>query len=153
MTPVQEIKLVIDNNALSRYEEYYFSIHKKATKKPIAQPYHESINVWMIMKRPMMNSLKGKWKDFIVWMVKDQGYDNLHIDKCDLIFDTFYATYRRHDVDNSCPKFIIDGLCDGGLLIDDSSDHVTSLLLRCFVDHDNPRTEITIRVNENNYQE
>jgi hypothetical protein len=153
MTPVQEIKLVIDNNALSRYEEYYFSIHKKATKKPIAQPYHESINVWMIMKRPMMNSLKGKWKDFIVWMVKDQGYDNLHIDKCDLIFDTFYATYRRHDVDNSCPKFIIDGLCDGGLLIDDSSDHVTSLLLRCFVDHDNPRTEITIRVNENKYQE
>lgn len=146
MTSEQEIKLVIDNNALSRYEEYYFGIHKKATKKPIGQPYHESINVWMIMKRPMMNSLKGKWKDFVVWLVKDQGYDNLHIDKCDLIFDTFYATHRRHDVDNSCPKFIIDGLCDGGLLTDDSSDHVASLLLRCDVDSVNPRTEITIRI-------
>lgn len=144
----RELKVIIDKNALHRYEEYYFGIHKRATKKPIPHPYHESINVWMIMKRPMMNALKGKWKDFIAWLVQDQGYDNLHIDRCDLVFDTYYATYRRHDVDNSCPKFIIDGLCEGGLLVDDSSDHVESILLRCAVDEDNPRTEITIRIHD-----
>ena len=60
-----QIKLVIDNDILSQYEAYYFMIHPKASKKPIAHPYHESINVWMIMKRPMMNALKQKWKDFI----------------------------------------------------------------------------------------
>lgn len=149
----QEIKIVIDKDTLTRYEEYYFSIHKKATKKPIPNPYHESINVWMIMKRPMMNALKGKWKDFITWVVKEQGYDNLHIDRCDLIFDTFYATYRRHDVDNSCPKFIIDGLCEGGLIVDDSSEHVESLLLRCGVDAEHPRTEITVLTRTNIYEE
>ena len=61
------ITLTIDRNVLSRYNEYYFSIHPRATKEPIKAPYHESINVWMIMKRPMMNALKQKWKNFIEW--------------------------------------------------------------------------------------
>lgn len=41
------ILLTIDEDALARYEEYYFSIHTKAKKKPIKSPYHESINVWI----------------------------------------------------------------------------------------------------------
>ena len=76
------IKLIIDNDVLNQYEAFYFTIHKKASKKPIAHPYHESINTWMIMKRPMMNALKQKWKDFIVWFVRAQGYANLRIEKC-----------------------------------------------------------------------
>lgn len=57
-----KIKLIINNNTLLEYEKHYFNHHSKAKKKPIANPYHESINTWMIMKRPMMNALKQRWK-------------------------------------------------------------------------------------------
>lgn len=144
-----ELKLIIDNEVLARYETYYFDIHKRASKKPIAHPYHESINVWMIMKRPMMNALKQKWKDFIVWFINDQGYSNLRIEKCDIICRTFYPNHRRHDTDNSVPKFLLDGLVQSGLIIDDDSEHIMSLLLECFVDVKHPRTEIIIQIKEN----
>ena len=84
---MKKIKLVFDNETLSEYEQHYFSIHKKAKKKHIPHPYHESINVWMIMKRPMMNALKQRWKDFIVWFIDKKGYSNLHIEKFDLWFN------------------------------------------------------------------
>lgn len=137
-----EITLVFDDLTLLDYERHYFAVHPKARKKPIPFPYHESMNTWMIMKRPMMNALKQRWKDFIVWFVQSQGYANLHIDKCDVCFDTYYKTNRPHDVDNGCPKFIIDGLCESGLLVDDNNHHMTSLTLRCHVDPQRPRTEI-----------
>lgn len=141
----KRIKLVFDEDTLSEYNEYYFSIHTKASKPPIKHPYHESINKWMIMKRPMMNALKQKWKSFIVWFINREGYANLRIEECELDFFTYYATNRRHDVDNSTPKFLIDGLCDSGLIIDDDSKHVTKITLQCGVDEDRPRTEITIK--------
>ena len=90
-----KIKLVIDKDVLERYEQYYFELHPRAHKKPIPYPYHESINVWMIMKRPMMNALKQKWKDFICWFVNDKGYSNLHIDRCEISQTVFYPNNRR----------------------------------------------------------
>lgn len=138
------IKIVIDNSTLSRYEEYYFSIHKRASKKPIKHPYHESINEWMIMKRPMMNALKQKWKDMIVWLVCDQGYANLRIDKCEIEQVVYYPNNRRHDTDNTVPKFILDGLVQSGMVADDDCNHITKLTLRCGVDIERPRTELTI---------
>ena len=46
------------------------------------------------MKRPMMNALKQKWKDFICWFIDNQGYSNLHIEKCEMEFITYYKTNR-----------------------------------------------------------
>lgn len=145
---MRKIKLVFDNKTLSEYEQHYFSIHKKAKKKPIPHPYHESINVWMIMKRPMMNALKQRWKDFIVWFIENKGYSNLHIEKCDLRFTTYYPNNRRHDVDNSCPKFILDGLCESGFIVDDDCEHLTQLTLCCAVDSNRPRTEIVVSIDK-----
>lgn len=142
------IKLVITEATLLQYEEHYFALHPRAHKKPIAHPYHESINQWMIMKRPMMNALKQKWKDFIVWFVDQQGYANLRIEECEISFRTYYGNNRRHDPDNSCPKFLIDGLCEGGLLVDDDSKHIARIVLECYVDEQNPRTEIIIKILE-----
>ena len=142
---MDDIGLIIDSDVMKGYYDVYFDIHPRAQKVPLPYPYHESINKWMIMKRPMMNALKQKWKDFIVWFVNAQGYSNLRIIKCDIEFRTYYSTGRRHDTDNSCPKFIIDGLCESGMIVDDDSNHVASLLLKCFVDRDRPRTEIYIR--------
>ena len=143
---MKNITLSITNDVFKRYEEVYFQRHPRARKKPIARPYHESINIWMVMKRPMMNALKQRWKDFIVWFIEDQGYSNLRIQKCELSFFTYYPTHRRHDVDNSCPKFILDGLCESGFIVDDDCEHVTKLTLQCFVDTEAPRTEIKVTI-------
>lgn len=140
------IKLVFNNHTLLDYEKYYFKIHPRASNRPIKNPYHESINVWMIMKRPMMNTLKQKRKDFIVWFIENQGYTNLCIDKCELKFKTFYQTNRPHDVDNSTTKFILDGLVQSGFIVDDNNKHIITLTLECDTDRENPRTEIYVKI-------
>lgn len=145
---MKEITLIIDDNTLEEYEKYYFSVHTRAKKKPIENPYHPSINKWMIMKRPMMNALKQKWCEFIMWFVDNQGYTNLLIEKCELEVKTYYKTNRRHDVDNSVIKFVLDGLAESGFIIDDDSKHVTSLKLECFVDKEHPRTELKFLITE-----
>ena len=96
-----------------------------------------------------MNALKGKWKDFIVWFVDQQGLANLRIERCELVFTTYFNTSRRHDVDNTCPKFILDGLCESGLIVDDDCTHVQKITLSCGVDKERPRTEIDIYYWEN----
>ena len=146
---MKSIKLVFDEETLRRYEEEcYFVKHPKAKKKPIEHPYHPSINEWMIMKRSMMNAVKQKWKDFMVWFIEDQGYTNLRIEKCEMTFTVYYGTNRRHDVDNTIGKFAIDGLVEAGFVEDDSSDHIRSITLRCEVDKERPRTEILVNILE-----
>lgn len=140
------ISLVIDNKVLDRYNQHYFDLHPRATVPPMKHPYHESINVWMILRRPAMNALKQKWKDFIKWFVEEQGYANLHIDKCEISQTIYYPTNRRHDVDNTTPKFVLDGLVDSGMVIDDSSKHITKLTLQCGVDSNRPRTVLKIKI-------
>lgn len=142
----ERILLTIDRAALNRYAKYYFSMHKRAKVYPIQNPYHESINVWMIMRRQAMNALKGKWKAFMKWLVDEQGYSNLCIDNCQIVQRTFYSNNRRHDVDNSVPKFIIDGLVESGMIVDDDFKHITRLTMECGVDLKNPRTELEILV-------
>lgn len=146
LVSTSQIKLVIDNDVLNDYEKHYFKLHPKARKKPIDQPYHPSINQWMIMKRPMMNALKQKWKDFLVWFVKYNNYSDMKIEKCSMEFITYFKTKIRHDTDNTVPKFILDGLAESGFIIDDDSKHLTSLTLKCGYDKENPRTEIIISI-------
>lgn len=140
------IKMIIDNGVLADYEKYYFQIHPKASKKPIKSPYHESINEWMIMQRPMMNSLKQRWKDFIKWFVKVQGYSNLHIEECEISQTVYYPNNRRHDIDNTVPKFILDGLVESGMIVDDDCKHITKLSMECKIDIAHPRTEIIVKI-------
>ena len=95
-----------------------------------------------------MNALKQRWKEFVTWLVDNSEYRDLHIEQCEIKFITYYGTARRHDIDNGCPKFIIDGLCENGFIIDDDSKHITSLTMKCFVDTENPRTEIEVYVSK-----
>jgi len=139
-----QIKLIIDNDVLDKYHEYYFAKYPKRKKKPIEKPTHPSINKWFIMKRPQMNDLKQKIKDFIVWFVEDQGLTNKKIEKCSMIFISYFKTRIRTDIDNYSPKFFMDGLVDGGLIVDDDYIHVESLTLKCGWDKERPRTEIII---------
>lgn len=145
---VNKIKLILDNDVVNRYNQYYFSQHLRARKKPIEHPYHPSINIWSIKPRIQMNDLKQKWKDFIVWWINDLGYENLKLNSVDIVYDIYHPTKRRTDPDNYTPKFIHDGFVESGLLIDDDRDHLHSLTIRCHVDKYNPRTEIDIEVRE-----
>jgi hypothetical protein len=138
------LKLVIDNDVVDKYHTYYFKQYPKRNKKPIDSPTHPSINKWMIMKRPMMNDLKQKWKDFIVWFVEDNGLTNKKIEKCSMTFISYFKTKICKDCDNTVPKFILDGMAESGLIIDDDSLHVESLTLKCGYDKENQRTEIFI---------
>ena len=140
------ILITIDNAVIDRYADYYFSIHTKAHKKPISHPYHESINTWMVMKRPAMNALKQRWKDFIHWLVEDIGYEDLQIERCEIVQTIYYPTNRRHDIDNTVPKFVLDGLVDSGMIVDDDCTHIRKLTMMCFIDSDNPRTEFEITI-------
>ena len=100
----------------------------------------------MILKRPMMNALKQKWKDFIKWFVDDQGFTNLAINECEVSQMIFYDTNRRHDLDNGVPKFILDGLVESGMIVDDDSKHVKKLVMQCDVDREDPRTVLRIKI-------
>lgn len=140
------INLTIDEAVLKEYDKYYFEKHPRAKKRPIPFPYHESINQWMIMKRPMMNALKRKWKDFIVWYIDTLGYTNLRIDKCEIKQHVFFPNNREHDVDNTVPKFILDGFVESGFIVNDNSKHISELRLRCDTGCSYPRTEFTIYV-------
>ena len=140
------INFTIDHDSLRRYESYYFELHPRAVKPPIKQPYHESINQWMIMKRPMMNALKQKWKDYIKWQVEEEGYSNLCIEKCEIEQIIYYNNNRRHDLDNTVPKFVLDGFVESKMIVDDDSKHIQKLTLMCDYDKDNPRTEIIIHI-------
>lgn len=141
---MSEIKLIIDYDVLDKYYQHYFVLYPKRKKRTIDSPLHPSINKWMVMRRPQMNDLKGKWKDFIVWFVEENGLTNKRIEKCSMTFISYFKTKIRKDCDNTVPKFILDGLADSGLIIDDDSLHLESLTLRCGYDKEHPRTEILI---------
>lgn len=143
-----EIKIVIDNQILEKYNQYYFSIHPRAKKPPIEHPYHPSINTWFVMPRPQMNALKQKWKDFGVWLIDSLGYTNMKIDQLELEYITYMPTRRRIDPDNVCPKFLNDSLVESGFIVDDDGQHIRALILKTGYDKDNPRTEIYARILE-----
>ena len=142
---MEEIKLILDENLLNEYTEYYFKEHPRAKKQPIEKPWHPSINQWMILPRVQMNSLKQKWKDFGVWWMEKLGYTDMMLDSFSVISTVYFNTSRRHDPDNYTIKFLADSLVAAGFLVDDDGKHMHSLTLKTDVDKEWPRTEIIIR--------
>ena len=141
---MNELKITIDNDVLDKYYKEYFKRYPKRKKRTIETPHHPSINKWMIMRRIAMNDLKGKWKEFIIWFVENQGLKDFKLEKCTMTFISYFKTKIRKDVDNTVPKFILDGMVEGGLLIDDDSKYLESLTLQCGYDKEYPRTDIFI---------
>jgi len=94
-----------------------------------------------------MNALKQKWKDFGIWFIKDLGCQDMKLDDFDMIITVYFESKRRHDVDNQCPKFLLDAFAVSGFIVDDDEKHLHSLTLKTGYDKENPRTEIEIIVN------
>jgi len=127
---INGIKLVIDNEILKKYNEYYFKKYPRRTKEPIKKPIPPSLNQWMVMPRFQMNHEKQAWKEFGEWLVEYYGYLNKQIDKCNIVITYYFDSKRRHDADNYTPKNIFDSFTASGLLIDDDFDHVQSLTIK-----------------------
>ena len=140
---MQEIKITINRQILSEYNQYYFQKYPRRKKIPIDKPIPPSLNTWMIMRRPQMNNVKQQWKEFGVWLVQYNNLQDKKIPKCKIDIEYFFDSKRRHDADNFTPKNLFDSFTVSGLLVDDDFDHVESLTIRGIYSKDNPRTEIT----------
>jgi hypothetical protein len=140
-----DIKLVIDNDVLKKYNKYYFEKYPRRKKVPILKPIPPSLNVWMVMPRFQMNAQKQIWKEFGEWLVKYNKLENKKVDKCNIIIEYFFDSKRRHDADNYTPKNLFDSFTVSGLLIDDDFNHVESLTIKGNYSKENPRTEIVIK--------
>lgn len=144
-----DVVLVIDQQVVDEYHKYYFSQkkNKKKRSKPIDKPIPPSLNQWTNLHFQKRNTLKQNWKEFMVWLVETEGYTDMKIDKCRMTMMFFFPTRHRHDADNYTPKWILDGLTESGLLVDDDFDHLKSITLASG-GHDkaNPRVEILIEI-------
>ncbi len=139
-----QITLIFNNEILKKYLQHYFKLYPKRKKEPVDSPLHPSINKWFIMKRPQMNDLKQKWKDFTIWVVDYYKYRDLKIDNCTITYKFYYKTKRRQDNDNRTPKFVNDGLVESGLLLDDDYEHLNPIVIWGGYDKECPRMEIII---------
>ena len=143
---MNEIKIIIDNDVINEYAEYYFKQHPKARKKPIERPTIPSLNTWIILPRPQMNALKQKHKDFGVWLINKLGLQDRQLDKFEMEFSIYMPTKRRSDNDNFVPKFILDAFTESGFIVDDDNKHLTKLIITSGYDKENPRTEIKVNI-------
>lgn len=137
------IKIIINNDILDIYKNYYFDKYPKRKKTPIVKPIPPSLNSWMIMPRFQMNSQKQAWKEFGEWLVDYYGFRNKKIEKCKIIIEYFFDSKRRHDADNYTPKNLFDSFTVSGLLVDDDFNHVESLTIKGSYSKEDPRTEIS----------
>ncbi len=141
---MNEIKIIIDNNILEKYNEYYFDKYPRRKNIPIKKPIPPSLNAWMVMRRFQMNNQKQVWKEFGEWLVNYNGYENMMIEKCNIEIEYYFDSKRKHDADNYTPKNLFDSFTVSGLLVDDDFSHVESLTIKGNYSKENPRTEIRI---------
>jgi hypothetical protein len=130
----QHDKIIIEftEELLERWlKEFYFKKHPTARKKPIETPANPSLNKWVILRRMSMNKMKQDYKDFTKFVISHYGLEDLGISKCKCKYITYRQSKRRIDLDNTTPKFILDGLtaeCTG-VICDDGVDCITELIL------------------------
>ena len=127
----ETIVIEFTEELLEEWIKDYFKKHPKARKRPLETPAQPSLNKWIILRRQNMNKLKQDYKDFTKFVVEHYGLEDLGISKCKCRYITYRKTKRRIDLDNTAPKFILDGLtaeCTG-VLVDDGCDVITELTL------------------------
>lgn len=65
-------------------------------------------------------------------------------DKATVTLEYFFPDNRRRDPDNYCGKLLLDGLTRGGIIVDDSFDHINLVLGKGGIDAQRPRTVISV---------
>ena len=137
-----EIKITITQDDVNSFNAEYFKAHPRAKKTLIAKPQHPSLNEYMTACNMKSNSSKQNWKQFMIYLLNEKGLRDIRLDKCEVTYITYFSNRRKHDLDNITPKFIFDGLVEGGFLIGDDMSHITKLTIMGGYDIENPRIEL-----------
>ena len=126
------IEIGFTEELLEQWTKEYFKKHPRSKKKPIESPEHPSLNKWVILQRITMNKLKQDWKDFVVYVVKHYGLEDLGISNCKCKYIVYNPSTRRRDLDNYTPKMLLDGLTAeaSGVLVDDSCNCIEELTIK-----------------------
>lgn len=140
-----EVQITITQQDVNDFNFLYLSQHPKSKKIPIKGPQHPSLNEYVIANNMKSNSLKQNWKEFIVFVLERRNLKDMQINTCEVEYVTFFKTQRKHDLDNITPKFIFDGLVEGGFLVGDDMSHITKLTITGGYDKENPRIELFFR--------
>lgn len=140
--------IVSNQETLARYKEYYFKKHPNRKSFLIDSPLHPSMNKWVRLQGFKQNALKQAWKEYVMWLVKEHGFNDLMIEKCRCEARFYRPTKRRYDLDNLSLKFLFDGIVESNMLIDDSIEYLNPLMMYGSYDKENPRMEIDFIVTE-----
>lgn len=86
---------------------------------------------------------KAEWTDTVAWMAKRQRKQHRPYEHATVRIKYYFQDRRRRDPDNYCGKLLLDGLREGGIIVDDSFSHIR-LELSGDCDPREPRTEIEV---------
>ena len=81
------IEINFTEELLEMWTKEYMRKHPRTKKKPIQFSSHPSLNTWIILRRPMMNSLKQRWASFTAFVVDYYGLRDLGVSKCTLKYN------------------------------------------------------------------
>lgn len=137
-----QLQMTITKQDVDEFNRLYFAEHPRATKPRIKGPQHPSLNEYIIANNMKSNQWKQNWKEFLLFMLDKYGWRNMGIERCEVTYITYFKDKRTHDVDNITPKFIFDGLVEGGFLVGDDIDHIEKLIIVGKRDTVNPRIEL-----------
>lgn len=105
---------------------------------------HPSLNKWAIANRFAANKEKQVWKEMVYWACKEKGIKATIRGPVRVEIHYKFKDKRRRDCDNYTPKFILDGLVEAGVLVDDSCDIVTELLIKMSIGTGETKTIISL---------
>ena len=142
-----EIIISITQDIVNEYNEYYFAIHPRAKKKPIAKPYFTTLNEMLLLNnKAIKNAKKQEQQEFVKFILEKYELWDLKIKSCCLHVKFCYSNRIRHDLDNSICilKPFLDQCVLSGMLIDDDYKVVRYISTTAVVEKENsPRVDIT----------
>lgn len=140
------IEIVITEQDVKEYNDMYFRYHPRATKKRIDAPRHPTLNWYVTANTMSVNNKKQEWKSFILYILEKNNLLDMGIDRCEIIYRTFFKDLIIRDLDNITPKFIFDGMVEGGFIVADDYKHIVRLVTECGHDKENPRIELIVNL-------
>lgn len=91
---------------------------------------------------------KGRWTRAVYYAAlasKERPREPLPFAAVEIVY--FFPDRRRHDADNYCGKFVLDGLTKAKIITDDDFAHIRLMVVGRY-DKANPRTEIRVTEEE-----
>jgi len=98
------------------------------------------------MIRMAQNTLKGKYKEFSIWLAEHYKINNLNLDNAIITYTFYFKTHIRHDFDNLMltPKLCNDGFVEAKVFKDDCGEFLKLAFSPFQYDKNNPRVTMLL---------